>query len=98
MYLGVQAVIAKSFARIHWANLINFGILPLVFEKEADYDRVSQDDQLEIEGVREGLAAGRSLTVKNITQGFEFPTKHNLSERQRAVLLAGGLLNYVKRQ
>jgi aconitate hydratase len=96
MYLGVQAVIAKSFARIHWANLINFGILPLVFENAADYDRVSQDDQLEIEGVREGLAAGRSLTVKNVTQGFEFPTKHNLSERQRAVLLAGGLLNYVR--
>jgi aconitate hydratase len=98
MYLGVRAVIAKSFARIHWANLVNFGILPLVFENEADYDRVSQDDQLEIAGVREALASGRPLMVKNITQGFEFPVKHNLSERQCKVLLAGGLLNYVRRQ
>ncbi|MGD1158300.1 MAG: aconitate hydratase [Terriglobia bacterium] len=97
MYLGVQAVIAKSFARIHCANLINFGILPLVFENEADYDRVDQGDQLEINGMQQALASGEFLTVKNVTQGYEFRAKHNLSERQRQILLAGGLLNYVRR-
>jgi aconitate hydratase len=98
MYLGVQAVIAKSFARIHRANLINSGILPLVFENEADYDRVEQGDQLEINGVQQALASGEFLTVKNVTQRYEFRAKHNLSERQRRILLAGGLLNYVRRQ
>jgi aconitate hydratase len=98
MYLGVQAVIAKSFARIHCANLINFGILPLVFENEADYVRVEQGDQLEINGVQKALASGEFLAVKNLTQGNEFRAKHNLSERQRQILLAGGLLNYVRRQ
>jgi aconitate hydratase len=98
MYLGVKGVIAKTFARIHWANLINFGILPLVFENESDYHRVKADDQLEISGVREALKAGRFLTVKNVTQGYEFPVKYNLSERQRHILLAGGLLNFVRQQ
>jgi aconitate hydratase len=98
MYLGVKAVITKSFARIHWANLINFGILPLVFENEADYDRLNQDDQLETSGVREALGAGKFFTIKNVTQGYEFPVKYNLSERQRRILLAGGLLNFVRNQ
>jgi len=97
MYLGVKAVIAKAFARIHWANLINFGILPLVFENEADYERLNQDDVLVIEDVRAALAEGKFLKVKNVTKGFEFPVKYNLSERQRKILLAGGLLNYVRR-
>jgi aconitate hydratase len=98
MYLGIKAVIAKSFARIHWANLVNFGILPLLFENEADYDRLKQDDQLEITGVREAVGAGKFLRVKNVTQGFEFPVKYNLSERQRQIMLAGGLLNFVRNQ
>jgi len=98
MYLGIKAVVAKTFARIHWANLVNFGILPLVFENEGDYDRLSPGDQLEINGVREALAAGKFLQVKNITQGFEFPVKYNLSERQRRIILAGGLLNFVRSQ
>jgi aconitate hydratase len=96
MYLGIKAVLVKSFARIHWANLVNFGILPLVFENEADYGRLYEHDQLEISGVREALAAGKSLKVKNVTQGFEFSVKHNLSERQRKIILAGGLLNFVR--
>ena len=98
MYLGVKGVIAKSFARIHWSNLINFGILPLVFANESDYDRVKADDQLEISGAREALSAGKFLTVKNVTQGYEFPVKYNLSDRQRHIMLAGGLLNFVRQQ
>jgi aconitate hydratase len=96
MYLGVKAVLAKSFARIHWANLVNFGILPLVFADEADYDRLNPDDQLEIVGVREALSTGRLFEVRNVTQGLEFPLQYNLSERQRRILLAGGLLNLVR--
>jgi aconitate hydratase len=98
MYLGIKAVLAKTFARIHWANLVNFGILPLVFEHEADYDRLDEHDELEIEGVREALAAGRFLKIRNLTHGFEFPVKYNLSERQRKIILAGGLLNFVRNQ
>jgi aconitate hydratase len=98
MYLGIKAVLAKTFARIHWANLVNFGILPLLFENEADYDRLNQHDDLAIEGVREALGAGKFLKVKNVTQGFEFPVKYNLSERQRKIILAGGLLNFVQNQ
>jgi aconitate hydratase len=96
MYLGVKVVLAKSFARIHWANLVNFGILPLVFADEADYDRLNPDDQLEIVGVREALSTGRLFEVRNVTQGLEFPVQYNLSERQRRILLAGGLLNLVR--
>ncbi len=98
MYLGIKAVIAKTFARIHWANLVNFGILPLLFENEADYDRLKQGDQLEIGGVREALSGGKFLMVKNVTQGNEFPVKYNLSGRQRRIILAGGLLNFVRQQ
>ena len=98
MYLGIKAVIAKSFARIHWANLVNFGILPLVFENEVDYVRVNQDDKLEISGVRKAITSGGPLTVKNVNRGFEFPVKHSLSGRQRRVLLAGGLLNFFRQR
>ena len=98
MSLGVKAVIAKSFARIHWANLVNFGILPLVFAGEADYDRLNPDDELEISEVRRALATGDPLRARNLTQGYEFPVRCSLSERQRQVLLAGGLLNFVRSQ
>ncbi|HEV2494928.1 MAG TPA: aconitate hydratase [Terriglobia bacterium] len=96
MALGVKGVIAKSFARIHGANLVNFGILPLTFANETDYDRVKPDDRLEIPEARARLAAGEPLTVKNVTQGYEFPVRYALSERQRRVLGAGGLLNFVR--
>jgi len=98
MYLGVKAVLAKSFARIHWANLVNFGILPLVFANEGDYDRLQPDDQLEMAGVKEALSAGRFFQVRNRTRSLEFPVQYNLSERQRHILLAGGLLNFVRNQ
>lgn len=98
MYLGVKAVIAKSFARIHWSNLINWAILPLTFEQPADYDRVTQGDVLEIRGVRDAIRKGKSLTVRNVTQGLDIPVKHDLSVRQIEILLDGGLLNYIKQR
>jgi len=97
MYLGLKAVLAKSFARIHWANLVNFGILPLTFEDEGAYEGLQQGDELEIPGVRDALRRGdETLTVRNVTQGGEFRVRHGLTERQREIMLAGGLLNYVK--
>src|SRR5262249_3807175 len=84
-YLGLRAVLARSFARIHWQNLINFGILPLTFADPAEYDRVRQDDRLRLSGLTE-LAPGRSLRVANVTQNREFEAKHDLSPRQIEVL------------
>lgn len=95
LYLGVRAVIAKSFARIHAANLINAGILPLVFAEEADYDAIRQDDELKLTDLYEGLIAGR-ITVLNVTTGKNIQATCALSERQREILLAGGLLAYTK--
>ena len=96
MYLGLKAVLAKSFARIHATNLVNFGILPLLFENEGDYDRIEQGDELEIAGVREAIRQGATVRVRNVTRGSEFMARHNLSPRQVEMLLAGGSLNYVK--
>ena len=98
LYLGIKAVIAKSFARIHCANLVNAGILPLVFENEADYDEVDQMDKLEMKGVREAIQNGKSVLVQNRTKGTSFSVQPVLSERQRRIVLAGGLLNDTKRQ
>ena len=94
MYLGVRCVIAKSFARIHVANLINAGILPVTFENPEDYDKLNQDASLTICDIVKGMEAGK-LTVTDET-GFAFNVVCNLTERQRAILLAGGLLNYTK--
>ena len=98
MYLGVQAVIVKGFARIHKANLVNVGILPLEFADPADYDRLALGDRLRIAGVRDALRAGEALTVENVTQGYLFQATYDLSERQVDALLAGGLLNLIKSQ
>jgi aconitate hydratase len=97
-YLGVQAVLVKAFARIHLANLINFGILPLTFVNPADYDGVDQGDRLEIHGVREALAPGKTVVVKNATKGKEFEAAHPMNRRQIDILLAGGLLPFTKLQ
>ena len=94
MYLGVRVVLAKSFARIHVANLINAGILPVTFENEADYDALNQDDKLTLTGIVEGMKAGK-LTVTT-GSGKSFNVLCNLTQRQQAILLAGGLLNYTK--
>ena len=96
LYLGVKAVLVKSFARIHCANLANAGILPLVFENEADYDRIDQMDELELTNVRKEIEAGSSVTVVNQTKGITIPAQAVLSSRQRDMVLAGGLLNYTR--
>lgn len=94
MYLGVKAVIAQSFARIHLSNLINAGILALTFADETDYNKIDVDDVLSID-LSNGLAE-KEIIVKNLTKGFEFKAHNNLSPRQQAIVLAGGLLNYTK--
>ncbi|MFB0537300.1 MAG: aconitate hydratase [Anaerolineae bacterium] len=96
MYLGLKAVIAKSFARIHHANLVNVGILPLTFTNEADYEAIEQGDEWEIAGAQAALQAGEALTVHNLTQNKTFQVSYNLTERGGRILLAGGLLNYIK--
>jgi aconitate hydratase len=96
MYLGLRAVLAKSFARIHRANLVNVGILPLVFTDENDYDRLVQGDELEIEAVRNAIEDADSLRILNRTQGYEFEARHGLSPQQAKIVLAGGRLSYVK--
>jgi len=99
MHLGVRAVLAKAFARIHRANLINFGILPLTFVDAADYDRLETGDELEIAEAAKAMREGReALTVRNLSRGFSFEARHGLTERQRDIILAGGLLNFVKQQ
>ena len=95
MYLGIRCVIAKSFARIHVANLINAGILPLTFADVADYDALQQDHDLTITDIRAGIAQG-SLTVVNNKTGKAFTALCNLTQRQQDILMAGGLLNYTK--
>ena len=95
MFLGVRVVIAKTIERIHLANLINFGIVPLLFSNDADYDRISADDSLAIENI--GVALKNSLiTVKNVTRQYEFTVKCLLTPRQQAIVLSGGLLNYTR--
>ncbi len=93
MYLGVRAVIAKSFERIHTANLINFGIMPLTFINEGDYDKIDRGDDLEIFNIRELITAGSDLLVQNKTKGDSFSLTCNLSSRQKQIVLAGGALN-----
>ena len=97
LYLGIRAVLAKSFARIHRDNLINNGILPLTFKNEADYDGIGQMDVLALPGIRAKIAAGaEEVTVLDETTGREMTALLPLTERQRTMLLAGGLLNAVK--
>jgi aconitate hydratase len=99
MYLGIKAIIAKSFARIHRANLVNFGILPLVFEEGGDYARISQGDLLELRGLRRFLEADQgsgSLEVFNKTRGEDYFLRLEADERDRRILRAGGLIPYTK--
>jgi aconitate hydratase len=96
MYLGVRAILARSFARIHQANLVNMAILPLVFASDADYASLAQDDELEIAGIHRALAEGRPLVARQVSTGREFALSHNLTGRQIAILLAGGLLSYIR--
>lgn len=92
-YLGLRAVIAESFARIHWQNLVNFGVLPLTFENAPDRVGIEQNDRLALPRLRSELATGPTVTVENLTRGSTFLVRHQLSERQVQIVLGGGLLN-----
>ncbi len=98
LYLGIKAVITKSFARIHMANLVNAGIMPFTFANPDDYDKIDTDDILALDGIREKIAAGSDVTLRNVTKGEEYRLAYDYSERQTAMILAGGLLNYTKEQ
>lgn len=94
LYLGVRAVITKSFARMHKANLINAGILPLTFKNEADYDRIDKDDMLSLPFIKDEILGDKEITLKNITKNETYTLMGGFSARQKDILLSGGLLNY----
>ena len=98
MYLGVKAVMVKSFARIHLANLINFGLLPLTFVNPQDYEKIEAGDTFVIENVREQIKAGEIVKVKNTTKGTEILMKHPAKGKSIDILLCGGQLNYTKKK
>jgi len=95
-YLGVKAVIAKSIERIHWANLVNFGIIPMLFADEEDFDKIEQNDELEMTGLIQAIRNKSSYIIKNKTKNYEFEVKLELSDRERKILIAGGVLNTIK--
>ncbi len=96
LHLGVKAVITKSFARIHMANLVNAGIIPMTFKNESDYDKIAEGDKLLIENVEAQMRESDIIKVTNKTKGFDFEAVVSLSERQKDMIYAGGLLNYTK--
>ena len=97
LYLGIKGVIAKSFARIHMANLINSGILPFTFAHEEDYGKIEQGDVLRLSDIRETILHGRPVIIENLTKGCSIPLNIALTERQREIVAAGGLLNYTRK-
>jgi aconitate hydratase len=97
MYLGIQAVIAKSYARIHRSNLINFGILPLKFLNPEDYNRVEKSDKLLLEDIRKSLKGNHSWKIHNLTRNYSFEVISDFNDREKEILLAGGLLPYAKK-
>jgi len=96
MFLGVKLVLAKSFARMHRDNLVNFGLPPLVFADPKDYDRVAMGDRLRVVGLLEGLRSGRPVEATNVSRGGSFRLTYDLSQRQREILLAGGGIRYLQ--
>jgi aconitate hydratase len=94
-YLGLRMVVATSFARIHWQNLVNFGVLPLEID-DTDYQAIEVDDVLALADVREALTGGEKLTLRNTTRDAEYGVRHRLSPRQVEVLLAGGLIPWLR--
>ncbi|MBQ2694755.1 MAG: aconitate hydratase [Clostridia bacterium] len=96
LYLGIKAVIAKSFARIHCANLINAGIMPFTFANPDDYDKIDTDDMLALNGIRENIKNGAKVVFENLTKGEKYELNYDYSDRQTAMILDGGLLNYTK--
>ncbi|MDP2278296.1 MAG: aconitate hydratase, partial [Nitrospirota bacterium] len=98
MFLGLQAVIAKAFARIHKANLINFGILPLQFKNPSDYEKAEKGDRLVIKDVINSLNGSQVYKVENVTKGATFEAVSDLNDRQKQIITKGGLLPYTKQQ
>ena len=98
LYLGIKGVLALSFARIHKANLLNSGILPLTFLEKDDYSSLQKDDQLVIEDLPHQILAGETIMVQNKTGGYSFKVNLNVSVRQKEILLAGGLLPYTRKK
>ncbi len=96
LYLGIKSVVAKSFARIHQANLINAGIVPFTFANADDYDKIDQGDELAIENIKNAIENKLDITLKNITKNEEYPLSYEFSGRQTDMILAGGLLNYTR--
>jgi len=96
LYLGIKAVVTKSFARIHLANLINAGIMPFTFANPDDYDKIETGDMLELPDIRERISGGKPVVLRNSTKGEEYALDYNYSARQTAMILSGGLLNYTK--
>lgn len=96
MFLGVKAVLAKSFERIHAANLVNFGILPLVFASTSDYDSLDRGSKIKADGIINALDTGENIVLEDRTTGKKIEMKYCLSDRQKAIIKAGGLLNYTK--
>ncbi len=96
LYLGIKAVVAKSYARIHCANLANMGLIPLQFVNEDDYDRIDQMDDLRLPHIKEELEQGNQVTLEDVTKGITIQVEAQLTKRQRAMVIAGGLLNYTK--
>ena len=97
MYLGVRAVLAKSFARIHRANLINWGVVPLTFDDPSAYDALERDDRLRLDGLRQALAAGDRVSILDTRRGRRFSASCVLTARERDILLAGGLLAHTSK-
>jgi aconitate hydratase len=98
MYLGVKAIIAKSVERIHAANLVNFGIISLSFKNMADYDKLGQGDEIEIPNLKKKLQSNEQVILLNKTKNLEIELTYNLSQRQKEILYAGGLLPYTVKQ
>ena len=94
-YLGLRLVIAKSYARIHWQNLANFGVLAVEFADPADYGRIEAGDELSVDGLTDALGAGNELTVHNQAKNTDITVRHRLSPRQVAMVLAGGQIALV---
>jgi aconitate hydratase len=97
-YLGQKAVIAKSYARIGWQNLVNYGIIPLEFIEDKDYDDLEENDELVIENLRESLKNKKSIMVRNKTKDTSFSVQHSMSDRQIEVILSGGMIPHFRKE
>lgn len=97
-HVGVQAVLARSFARIHWQNLVNFGILPLTFVSPDDWERIDQGDALQLADIPATITAGNRIIVENIKKSESYEAEHALSERQLEILIAGGLIGWMRKR